>query len=101
MNSEDSTKSYFTDDACRQTLERYVTEYQNSWVPIEFAISSVDEQGGLPNYWLSLEQVTQRTEDAACITHVEAQPEMEYIYGHPRTRTGSEFPISGIASGQG
>ena len=101
MYSEDRTKSYFTDDACRQTLERYVTEYQNGWVPIEFAIGSVDEQGGLPNYWLSLEQVTQRTEDAACITHVEAQPEMEYIYGHPRTRTGSEFPISGTVSGQG
>ncbi len=99
--SEDRTKSYFTEDACRQTLERWVTEYQNGWVPIEFAIGSVDEQGGLPNYWLSLEQVTARTEDAACITHVEAQPDLEYFIGHPRTRTGAEFPISGTVSGQG
>lgn len=82
-------------------MERWVTEFQNGWVPIEFAIGSVDEQGGLPNYWLSLEQVTNRTEDAACITHVEAQPEIEYLSGHPRTRTGSEFPISGTVSGQG
>ena len=97
----DRTVSYFTDDACRQTLERWVMEYENGWVPIEFAIGSVDEQGGLPNYWLSLEQVTNRTEDAACIQHVEAQPDLEFINGHPRSRTGEEFPISGTVSGQG
>ena len=97
----DRTQSFFTDDACRQTLERWVMEYQNGWVPIEFAIGSVDEQGGLPDYWLSLEQVTDRTEDAACIQQVEAQPELEFVLGHPRSRTGDEFPISGTVSGQG
>lgn len=99
--SADRTRSFFTEDACRQTLERWVMEYENGWVPIEFAIGSVDEQGGLPNYWLSLEQVTQRTEDAACIQHVESQPDLEFIHGHPRSRTGDEFPISGTVSGQG
>lgn len=97
----DRTRSHFTEDACRQTLERWVMEYENGWVPIEFAIGSVDEQGGLPNYWLSLEQVTNRTEDAACIQHVESQPDLEFFHGHPRSRTGDEFPISGVVSGQG
>lgn len=99
--SADRTRSHFTDDACRQVVKRWVLEYTNGWVPIEFAIGSVDEQGGLPDYWLSLEQATSRREDAACITNVEAQPDLEYINGHPRTRTGEEFPISGTVSGQG
>ncbi len=99
--SADRTVSNFTEDACRNTLQRWVTEFENNWVPIEFAIGSVDEQGGLPNYWLSLEQVTARVEDAACVTHVESQPDLEFFHGHPRTRTGEETPISGVVSGQG
>ncbi len=97
----DRTVSHFTDDACRQTLERWVMEYENGWVPIEFAIGSVDEQSGLPDYWLSLEQVTARVEDAACVQQVESQPDLEFVHGHPRSRTGTEFPISGTVSGQG
>ena len=52
-------------------------------------------------YWLSLEQVTARREDAACVQDVEANPDLEYVIGHPRSMDSSITAVSGIVSGQG
>jgi len=82
-------------------LTRWVTEYENGWVPLEYAIGSTDEQGGLPDYWLSLEQVTARKEDAACVQDVEANPDLQYVIGHARSMDGSQDPVAGLVSGQG
>lgn len=82
--ADDRTTSNFLEQPCIDALIRWVTEYQNNWLPIEYAIGSVDEQGGLPNYWISLEQVTARKEDAACSMDVEANPDLQYVIGHPR-----------------
>ena len=99
--TEDRTKSRMTEQPAIDTLTRWVTEYQNGWVPLEYAIGSVDESEGLPDYWLGLEQVTSRREDAACVQDVEANPELEYVMGHPRRKDASLPPIAGIVSGQG
>ena len=99
--ADDRTTSNFLEQPVIDALTRWVTEYENGWVPLEYAIGSVDEQGGLPNYWLSLEQVTGRREDAACVQDVEANPDLEYVIGHPRSIDSSTTPVSGIVSGQG
>ena len=99
--TDDRTDSNFLEQPVIDALTRWVKEFENGWVPLEFAIGSVDEQGGLPNYWQSSEQVTARTEDAACIQDVEASPELEYVVGHARSIDSSVSPVSGIVSGQG
>lgn len=99
--ADDRTYSNFLEQPVIDALSRWVKEYENSWVPLEYAIGSVDEQGGLPDYWLSLEQVTNRTEDAACIQDVEASPDLQYVIGHARSIDDSVTPVSGIVSGQG
>ena len=99
--ADDRTTSNFLEQPVIDALTRWVTEYENGWVPLEYAIGSVDEQGGLPDYWLSLEQVTGRREDAACVQDVEANPDLEYVIGHPRSIDSSVTPVSGIVSGQG
>jgi multiple sugar transport system substrate-binding protein len=97
----DRSKSLMTEQPAIDALTRWVTEYQNNWVPLEFAVGSVDEEESLPDYWLSLEQVTARTEDAACVLDVESNPDLEYIIGHPRHMTADQPFVSGTVSGQG
>ncbi len=99
--ADDRSVAYMTEQPAIDALTRWVTEFQNGWVPLEYAIGSVDEQQGLPNYWLSLEQVTARKEDAACLQDVEANPALEYVFGHPRRKDSSLEAVSGIVSGQG
>jgi len=99
--ADDRTHSNFTEQPVIDALTRWVTEYENGWVPLEYAIGSTDEQGGLPDYWLSLEQATARKEDAACVQDVEANPDLQYVIGHPRSMDGSQTPVSGLVSGQG
>ncbi|MEZ4860754.1 MAG: extracellular solute-binding protein [Caldilineaceae bacterium] len=99
--SEDRTRANMTEQPAIDALTRLVTEYQNSWVPLEYAIGSVDEQAGLPDYWLSLEQVTARKEDAACVLDTEANPDLQYVLGHARSQDSSKPPVAGIVSGQG
>ena len=99
--ADDRTTSNFLEQPVIDALTRWVTEYDNGWVPLEYAIGSVDEQGGLPDYWSSLEQVTGRREDAACVQDVEANPDLEFVIGHPRSMDSSITAVSGIVSGQG
>jgi multiple sugar transport system substrate-binding protein len=99
--ADDRTHSNFTEQPVIDALSRWVKEYENGWVPLEYAIGSVDEQGGLPNYWLSLEQVTARKEDSACVQDVDASPDLQYVIGHARSINNSVAPVSGIVSGQG
>jgi multiple sugar transport system substrate-binding protein len=99
--AEDRTRSLMTEQPAIDTLTRWVTEFQNGWVPIEYAIGSVDESEGLPDYFLGLEQVTGRREDAACVQDVDAAPELEYVLGHPRRKDASLPLVSGLVSGQG
>lgn len=99
--TEDRTRSRMTEQPAIDALTRWVTEYQNGWVPLEYAIGSDTEGVGLPNYWLALEQVTNRTEDAACYLDVESSPGLEYIIGHPRHMDASLPLVAGIVSGQG
>ena len=99
--SADRTRSLMTEQPAIDALTRWVTEFQNGWVPLEYAIGSDTEGTGLPNYWLALEQVTNRTEDAACVLDVESTPALEYIIGHPRHMTADLPPVAGIVSGQG
>ena len=99
--ADDRTTSNFLEQPVIDALTRWVTEYDNGWVPLEYAIGSVDEQGGLPDYWGSLEQVTGRREDAACVQDVEANPDLEFVIGHPRSKDSSITAVSGIVSGQG
>lgn len=98
---DDRTKSRMTEQPAIDALTRWVTEYENGWVPLEYAIGSDDESAGLPDYWLSLEQVTGRREDAACRLDVESNPDLEYVLGHPRRKDASLALVSGIVSGQG
>lgn len=99
--ADDRSHSNFTEQPVIDALTRWVEEYQNKWVPLEYAIGSTDEQGGLPDYWLSLEQVTARKEDAACVQDTEANPDLQYITGHPRSINESVAPVAGLVSGQG
>ena len=99
--TDDRTSSNFLEQPVIDALTRWVKEFENGWVPLEYAIGSVDEQGGLPDYWLSLEQVTARREDAACVQDVEANPDLDYVIGHARSIDSSVSPVSGIVSGQG
>ena len=99
--ADDRSQSLFTEQPAIDALTRWVKEYENGWVPLEYAIGSTDEQGGLPDYWLSLEQVTARKEDAACTLDLEANPDLVYVTGHPRSIDESVDPVSGIVSGQG
>ena len=99
--TDDRTSSNFLEQPAIDALTRWVKEFENDWVPLEYAIGSVDEQGGLPDYWLSLEQVTARREDAACVQDVEANPDLDYVIGHARSIDSSVSPVSGIVSGQG
>ena len=99
--TDDRTSSNFLEQPAIDALTRWVKEFENGWVPLEYAIGSVDEQGGLPDYWLSLEQVTARREDAACVQDVEANPDLDYVIGHARSIDSSVSPVSGIVSGQG
>jgi multiple sugar transport system substrate-binding protein len=99
--ADDRTRSLMTEQPAIDALTRWVTEYQNGWIPAEYAVGSQEEAEGLPSYWLSLEQVTQRTEDAACVQDVETSPDLEYIVGHPRHKDASIPAVSGIVSGQG
>lgn len=99
--ADDRTRSLMTEQPAIDALTRWVTEYQNGWIPAEYAVGSQEEAEGLPSYWLSLEQVTQRTEDAACVQDVESSPDLEYIVGHARRKDASIEPVSGIVSGQG
>ena len=99
--TDDRTDSNFLEQPVIDSLTRWVKEFEEGWVPLEYAIGSVDEQGGLPDYWLSLEQVTARREDAACVQDVEANPDLDYVIGHPRSMDSSITAVSGIVSGQG
>ena len=99
--TDDRTSSNFLEQPAIDALTRWVKEFENGWVPLEYAIGSVDEQGGLPDYWLSLEQVTARREDASCVQDVEANPDLDYVIGHARSIDSSVSPVSGIVSGQG
>ncbi|HXF60697.1 MAG TPA: substrate-binding domain-containing protein [Caldilineaceae bacterium] len=99
--TEDRTRSRMTEQPAIDALTRWVTEYQSGWVPLEFAIGSDDESEGLPDYWLALEQATNRVEDAACVQDVEANPDLEFVHGHPRRKDASFEVVSGIVSGQG
>ncbi len=99
--ADDRTKSFMTEQPAIDALTRWVAEYKNGWVPLEYAIGSTDESEGLPDYWLSLEQVTARKEDAACVLDVESNPDLEYVRGHPRRKDASLDLVSGIISGQG
>ncbi|OUC06371.1 hypothetical protein RY27_21445 [Litorilinea aerophila] len=99
--TEDRTRTRMTEQPAIDALTRWVNEYQNGWIPPETAVGSVDEQEGVPDYWLALEQVTARREDAACIQDVEANPALEYVIGHPRSKDPSISPVSGVVSGQG
>ena len=99
--ADDRSQSFFTEQPAIDALTRWVKEYENGWVPLEYAIGSTDEQGGLPDYWLSLEQVTARKEDADCTMDVDANPDLVYITGHARSIDDSVAPVSGIVSGQG
>jgi multiple sugar transport system substrate-binding protein len=99
--SADRTKCLMTEQPAIDTLSRWVKEYENDWVPIEMAVANVDQASGLPDYWLSLEQVTARTEDAACWRDVEANPDLQYVIGYPRHMDESLPFISGVVSGQG
>ncbi|MGQ9552681.1 MAG: extracellular solute-binding protein [Anaerolineae bacterium] len=99
--SPDRTKSFMTEQPAIDALTRYVTEYKNGWVPLEWAVGSEDEARGLPDYWLSQEQVTSRREDAACWRDRESQPDLEYVIGHPRRKDKSLDLIAGVVSGQG
>jgi multiple sugar transport system substrate-binding protein len=97
----DRTQSLMTEQPAIDALTRWVTEFENGWVPLEGAIGSVDEQGGIPNYWLSLEQVTSRREDAACWRDIQSSPDLEYVIGHPRHMDASIPYVTGTVSGQG
>jgi multiple sugar transport system substrate-binding protein len=99
--SADRTRSLMTEQPAIDTLTRWVTEFKNGWVPLEYAVGSEQEAQGLPSYWLSGEQVTARTEDAACWRDVESAPELEYVIGHPRRKDKSLKLVSGVVSGQG
>jgi multiple sugar transport system substrate-binding protein len=99
--SADRLKCLMTERPAIDTLTRWVREYENGWVPLEMAVANVDESQGLPDYWLSLEQVTARTEDAACWRDVQSNPDLQYVIGHPRHMDSSLPYISGVVSGQG
>jgi multiple sugar transport system substrate-binding protein len=99
--ADDRTRSLMTEQPAIDALTRWVTEYQNGWIPAEYAVGSQEEAEGLPSYWLSLEQVTQRTEDAACQLDAESNADLEYIVGHARHKDASIPAVSGIVSGQG
>ncbi|MCB0061683.1 MAG: extracellular solute-binding protein [Caldilineaceae bacterium] len=99
--ADDRSHSNLTEQPVIDALTRWVNEFNNNWVPIEYAIGSVDEQEGLPDYWLALEQVTARKEDAACVMDTAANPELQYVVGHARSITDAVAPVSGIVSGQG
>lgn len=99
--ADDRTRSLMTEQPAIDALTRWVTEYQNGWIPAEYAVGSQEEAEGLPSYWLALEQVTARTEDAACVQDAEASEGMEYIVGHARHMDASIPAVSGIVSGQG
>jgi|YNPNPStandDraft_1061719.scaffolds.fasta_scaffold02675_4 multiple sugar transport system substrate-binding protein len=99
--TEDRSKSLMTEQPAIDALTRWVMEYKNGWVPLEYAVGSVDEERGLPDYWLSLEQVTHRREDAACWRDTQSNPKLEYVFGHPRHKDTSLPYVSGLVSGQG
>jgi multiple sugar transport system substrate-binding protein len=99
--ADDRTRALMTEQPAIDALTRWVTEYQNGWIPAEYAVGSEEEADALPSYWLSLEQVTQRSEDAACVLDVESSPDLEYIVGHARHQDESIPPVAGIVSGQG
>lgn len=99
--AEDRSRSLMTEQPAIDALTRWVTEYQSGMIPPETAIGSVDEQGGVPDYWLALEQVTARREDAACVEDTDASPDLQFVMGHPRHKDMSIPAVSGIVSGQG
>lgn len=99
--ADDRTRTMMTEQPAIDALTRWVTEYQNGWIPAEYAVGSEEEAEGLPSYWLAIEQVTQRSEDAACVLDVESSPDLEYIVGHPRHKDTSIPAVAGIVSGQG
>ncbi len=47
--TDDRTKSRMTEQPAIDALTRWVTEYENGWVPLEYAIGSDDEGEGLPD----------------------------------------------------
>jgi len=61
----------------------------------------VEASEGLPDYWLSLEQVTARREDAACWRDTSSSPDLQYVIGHPRRMDTNHELVSGLVSGQG
>lgn len=99
--TEDRSKCLMTEQPAIDALTRWVTEFKNGWVPLEYAIGSVEAQRGLPDYWLSLEQATSRREDAACWRDKQSNPDLEYVFGHPRHKDASLPYVSGMVSGQG
>lgn len=99
--SSDRSKSMMTEQPAIDALTRYVTEYENGWVPLEWAVGNEDAARGLPDYWLSQEQVTSRREDAACWRDIDVEPTLEYVIGHPRRQDKDDDLIAGVVSGQG
>jgi len=99
--SADRTKSLMTEQPAIDALTRYVDEYNKGWVPLEGAVGSVEEQSGIPDYWLSLEQATRRAEDAACWRDTGSNPDLNYVVGHARHENESIPLVSGVVSGQG
>lgn len=99
--SEDGTRSTIAEQPGVDALTRWVTEYQNGWVPLEYAVGNVEASEGLPDYWLSLEEVTARREDAACWRDTNSNPDLQYVIGHPRRMDKDHDLISGLVSGQG
>ena len=99
--SADGTRSTIAEQPGIDALTRFVTEYENGWVPLEYAVGNVEASEGLPDYWLSLEQVTARREDAACWRDTSSSPDLQYVIGHPRRMDTNHELVSGLVSGQG
>ncbi len=98
----DKSKSLMTEQPAIDLLTRYVTEFENGYVPLEGAVSSPEAGRAVPNYWDPGQQATMHTQTCGyCARIAKDDPEFEFVMASPRQRKAGDPLTSGNNSGDG
>jgi ABC-type glycerol-3-phosphate transport system substrate-binding protein len=98
----DRATTNMTKQPAVDALNRWVKEYKNGYVALEFAIASDTASATLPKYFLEGKTLIQpHFENTQCQTILTTNPSFPVMGGAPRQRTKNDAPISGLSSGNG
>jgi len=100
--NEDKLTTNMTSQPVIDTLTRWVTEYQEGYVPLEGAVASDEAAEAIPNYFQEHTQLMKiHFWNTDCAAYMASDPTLQILPGGPRQKDSSSPLFSGVSGGSG